>query len=338
MKAAVFYEKGDLRIEEKALREIGPDEVLMKVHACGICGTDVHIFHGDEGATKTPTGTALGHEFAGEIVEIGSKVKGLKPGDKICVDPNKLCNSCTACLEANGHFCDTMTGIGTTVDGGFAEYCIVPASQAYVFPSELSYEKAAMTEPVSCCLHGIDMCDINAGDTVAVIGCGMIGLIMLQLAKLRGAARIIAIEPVASKREEALKLGADVAYDPTKISNEEIVDIEGRISCVIECAGINKVMENAVKLAGYKSTLMLFGLTAPNDIVSIKPFELFKKEITIKASFINPYTFSRALSLIASGKVDVSSMVYKYEPLEKLPAILADEELRRNGKIIIKCN
>ena len=335
MKAAVFYGSGDLRVEERAIPTPKDDEVLIRVHACGVCGTDVHIFHGDEGAAKTPRGTVLGHEFSGEIAAVGKNVTARAVGDRVCVDPNQLCGRCTPCLTGYGHFCEHMTGIGTTVDGGFAEYVAVPYYQTYRFDPSLTYAEAAMTEPVSCCLHGIDLCDIIQGDTVAVIGCGMIGLLMLQLARLRGAGRIIAVEPVESKREAALKLGADAVYDPNTVTNERIIAENGRIACVIECVGRTSTMESAVSLAGYRATVMLFGLTAPDDTLSVKPFTVFKKELTLRASFINPYTFTRALALIASKKIDVASPVYRYTELDTLPEVLENPEARREGKIIV---
>lgn len=336
MKAAVFYGKEDLRVEERELPQLKQDEVLVRVHACGVCGTDVHIFSGDEGAAKTPAGTVLGHEFAGEIVEVGDAVTGVSVGDRVCIDPNKLCNECYYCKSGVGHFCESMIGIGTTVDGGFAEYCVVPATQVYCFPKELSYEAAAMTEPVSCCLHGIDLCDIRPGSTVAVIGCGMIGLLMLQLARLCGASTLIAIEPIAQKREMAFGLGADYALNPMEDDfMEQLSQVTDRIETVIECVGRTNTVEMAIEIAGNASTVMLFGLTAPEDEVAVKPFALFKKEITLKTSYINPYTFSRALDLISSGKVDVSSMIYAKCPLEELPEILADTKKRTAGKYVI---
>ena len=337
MKAAVFYGKEDLRVEERAMPQIGDNEVLLRVHACGICGTDAHIFCGDEGAAPTPANTVLGHEFAGEAVKVGTAVKDIAVGDKVCVDPNKLCGSCEFCRRGIGHFCTAITGIGTTVDGGFAEYCAVPASQVYKVANELSYEKAAMTEPVSCCLHGIELCNIKCGDTVAVIGCGMIGLLMLQLAKLSGAARIIAIEPVADKREKAVALGADTAIDP--INSDVAAELAKRgvnqIDCVIECVGRTETIEQAIEIAGKYSTVMMFGLTKPNAEIRVKPFEIFKKEITLKSSYINPYTFPAAIKLIESGKLDVSSMIYETAPLDELPMILADSKRRGAGKYII---
>ena len=337
MKAAALYGKHDIRIEELPVPGPKEDEVLIRVEACGICGTDVHIYNGDEGAAQTPPGTVLGHEFAGEVAAVGEKVTDIQTGDRVCVDPNKLCNECYYCKSGIGHFCEHITGIGTTVNGGFAEYCCVPRSQVYPIRSETEYTKAAMAEPVACCLHGIDLCDISCGDTVLVIGGGMIGLIMLKLAKLRGAAKVILLEPIPEKRRLAEALGADLCIDPAAEDVEQTLLGHGihRIAVVIECVGRTETVAQAIALAGRRSTVMLFGLTRPEDTVAVRPFELFKKEITIKASYINPYTQQRAIDLIDSGRIDVSSMVYQTAPLEKLPEILADPRLRSRGKFII---
>ena len=337
MKAAVFYGKNDLRIEEIGKKAPGKDEVQIRVKACGICGTDVHIYHGDEGAAPTPMGTVLGHEFAGIVEAVGEGVTDIKVGDRVCVDPNKLCNECYYCKSGIGHFCEHMIGIGTTVHGGFAEYCTVPQTQVYKIGENTTYEMAAMTEPVACCVHGIDMCDIQCGDTVAVIGGGMIGLIMLQLAKISGAGKLVIIEPVKEKREAALKLGADLAIDPFASDVKATLAEAGieRISTVIECVGKVATMKQAIDIAGLKSTVMLFGLTAPGDLMEIKPFEIFKKEITLRASFINPYTQKRALALIDGGKIDVTSMICKRATLEELPGILEDPSKRALGKVIV---
>ena len=338
MKAGVFYSKKDLRIEEIPKPSPKAGEVLIKVKACGICGTDVHIFNGDKGCFPTPAGTVLGHEFSGIVEAVGEGVKEIKVGDRVCVDPNKLCGDCYYCKSGIGHFCENMIGIGTGVNGGFAEYCAVPQSQVYKIDDSTSYEAAAMTEPTACCVHGIDMCNISCGDTVAIIGGGMIGMIMLQLAKLSGAGKLIMIEPVAEKRKIAEKLGADLCIDPIGNDVKKILAENGikRISAVIECVGKTSTIEQAIDIAGEKSVVMMFGLTAPDDTISIKPFEIFQKEIVLKSSFINPYTQKRALELIDSGKIDVSSVVYACEPLESLTKILADGSLRAKGKYIIK--
>lgn len=337
MKATVFYGKEDLRIEEVPMPKLTPDGVLIKVHACGVCGTDMHIFDGDEGAALSPAGTVLGHEFAGEVIAVGETVKNVRIGDKVSVDPNKLCGECDYCRGGIGHFCESMIGIGTTVNGGFAEYCCVPASQVYKFSDKITCAEGAMTEPVACCLHGIDLCDISAGDTVAVIGGGMIGLLMLQLARLKGAATLIMIEPIEEKRTLAKSLGADIVIDPFHEDAASVLAACGidRIATVIECVGRTSTVEQAISLAGKRSTVMMFGLTAPQDTVSIKPFEIFKKEIVLKASFINPYTQKRALALIESGKIDVSSMVYRTISVGELPALLGNKKQRAAGKYIV---
>lgn len=337
MKSAVFYKEKDLRIEEAVKPSPKQGELLIKVMACGVCGTDVHIFNGDEGAAATPPKTILGHEFSGIVEAVGEGVKGFSVGDRVCVDPNKLCNECYYCKNGMGHFCEDIIGIGTTIDGGFAEYCVIPQSQAYKISDETTYEAAAMTEPVACCVHGIDMCNISCGDSVVIIGGGMIGMIMLQLAKLSGAGKLIMLEPVKEKREIAERLGADICIDPTTEDAAKALKNNGveRAAVVIECVGKVKTMEEALRLAGKNSTVMLFGLTAPDDVMKIKPFDIFKKEITLKASFINPYTQKRALELIDSKKIDVSSIVYDVLPLEKLPEVLDSAELRAKGKYII---
>lgn len=337
MKSAVFYKKSDLKIEEIQKPVPKADEVLIKVMACGICGTDVHIFNGDEGAAATPTGTVPGHEFSGIIEAVGTDVTEFSVGDRVCADPNKLCGECYYCQSGIGHFCENMIGIGTTVNGGFSEYCVVPQSQVYKIADTTTYEEAAMTEPVACCVHGIDMCNISCGDTVAIIGGGMIGMIMLQLAKISGAGKLIMIEPVEEKRKIAEKLGADLCIDPFTQNAEDTIKEKGieRVSVVIECVGNTKTIEQAIKIAGKKSVVMMFGLTAPEDTITVKPFEIFKKEIVLKSSFVNPYTQKRALELIDNKKIDVSSIVYATEPLNKLPEILSDAKLRAKGKFII---
>ena len=340
MNAAVFYGKHNLKIEEIESPKARDNEVVIKVMACGVCGTDIHIFDGDEGAAATPSGTVLGHEFSGIVTETGKNVKNVSVGDRVCIDPNKLCGSCYYCKNAIGHFCENIVGIGTTVNGGFAEFCAVPESQVCKIADSTSFEQAAMCEPVACCMHGVDMCNIKTDDVVVIIGCGMIGMIMLQLVKVSGAAQVIAIEPQAEKRSLTKKLGADFCIDPVSQDVNTALVQKGitRVSKVIECVGRTSTMEQAISVAGKKSTVMFFGLTAPDAAISLKPFELFKKELELKSSYINPYTQERAIEMIDSKRIDVSTPIYKTASLDKLPEILADEDLRRHGKFIILPN
>ena len=311
--------------------------LLIQVKACGVCGTDVHIYEGDKGAAEVTPPTILGHEFSGVIAEVGSEVTNYKAGDRVCIDPNCYCGACEPCRNGVVHYCEHMIGYGTTVNGGFAEYCAVNERQVYKLGDNTSFEQGAMTEPVACCLHGMDMCEIRPGHQVVVIGGGMIGLLMLQLSRLAGAAKVALLEPVESKREVGKKLGADICIDPIHEDVEARLKEEGMtwVNTVIECVGRPSTIEQAIDIAGNKAVVMMFGLTKPDETISVKPFEIFRKELVLKASYINPYTQKRALDLIDSGRLDVSSMVYEVADLDELADILSNPELRAKGKYII---
>lgn len=337
MKSAVFYGKHDLRVENHELPNVGPEDVMIQVKACGVCGTDVHIFEGDKGAAEVTPPAILGHEFSGIIVETGAMVKKYKTGDRVCVDPNCYCGACEPCRSGAVHFCEHMIGYGTTINGGFAEYCAVNERQVYLLGENTTFEQGAMTEPVACCLHGLDMCGIEPGQQVAVIGGGMIGLLMVQLAKLAGAAKVALLEPVEEKRRVGRKMGADICIDPLREDVKAKLKDAGMnwIQTVIECVGRPSTIEQAIEIAGKQAVIMMFGLTKPDETVAVKPFTVFQKELVLKASYINPYTQKRALDLIDSGRIDVSTMVYEVCGLEKLGKILADPKLRSLGKYII---
>lgn len=337
MKSAVFYAKHDIKIVDSPMPSTGSGEVLIKVMACGVCGTDVHIYEGDKGAAATTPPTILGHEFSGVVEAVGEGITSVRVGQRVCVDPNDTCGQCRPCLSGQAHFCQHMTGIGTTVNGGFAQYVSVRAKQVYPLADGVTFAQGAMGEPVSCCLHGIDLCRIQPSSRVLVIGGGMIGLLMMQLARLAGAHRVALLEPVAEKRALAEKLGADLTLDPRGCDVAAALQAAGfeTLETVIECAGLPATAAQAIELASPQATVMLFGLTKPDDTIPLKPFTVFQKELTITASFINPYTMGRAVDLINSGRIDVSSMVAELAPLEQLPDILSRPELRARGKYII---
>ena len=173
MKAAVFYGKGDIRVDEHyPMPAVGPESVLIQVKACGVCGTDVHIYGGAQGATECNPPVILGHEFSGVVTQVGSAVTRVKVGDHVTVNPNISCDACDQCRRGNPHFCDSMAATGVNYDGGFAEYCAVLERQVFKVPEGVPFEEAALCEPVACALHGIDLCGIKPGDTVMVIGGG----------------------------------------------------------------------------------------------------------------------------------------------------------------------
>ncbi|NOZ60148.1 MAG: zinc-dependent alcohol dehydrogenase family protein [Calditrichaeota bacterium] len=337
MKAAVFYGPGDVRIEDKPVRKIGSDEVLIKVRACGVCGTDVHIFEGAAGSAKVSPPVVLGHEFSGEIVEIGDAVCRLRVGDRVTIDPNISCGNCYYCQRGQVHLCENLRAIGVTQDGGFAELAIVSEKQAFQLPDNVSFTAGAMVEPIACCLHGIDLAEIKPADSVLIVGGGTIGMIMLQLARSVGASRIFLSEPEEKKRALAEKLGADEAIDPNKISvPERIREKTGHgVDVAIECVGSAATANDAIASCGRGGRVMLFGLAPPECEISVRPFEIFRRELTIRSSFVNPFTHARAIDLLAGGRVKTETFMSRSLPLEKLASVLAKAELRRGGKILI---
>ncbi len=337
MKAAVYHGPGDLRVEEVPVRKLKDNEVKIQVKYCGICGTDIHIFHGDGGCCDVTPPLVPGHEFSGVVAEVGAGVKTVKVGDRVTGDPNDMCGECYFCKNGMQHFCKNNIGIGTTVDGGFAEYVIMREKQVYKVSDELSFIEAAMAEPISCCLHGIDLCNIKAGDTVLVMGGGPIGMIMMQLAKNAGASKVIMSEPVEEKREQALKLGATKTIDPLHEDVEAVLaEYCENVNVVIECVGNVHTQADAVRFAGRGATIMYFGLAAPEESFPIRPDDIFKKELHITSSYINPYSFERAIQILESGTVELESLITNVVPLDDIADVFTKPEYRRTGKVMIQ--
>ena len=324
-------------MEEVPVRKLKDNEVKIQVKYCGICGTDIHIFHGDGGCCDVTPPLVPGHEFSGVVAEVGAGVKTVKVGDRVTGDPNDMCGECYFCKNGMQHFCKNNIGIGTTVDGGFAEYVIMREKQVYKVSDELSFIEAAMAEPISCCLHGIDLCNIKAGDTVLVMGGGPIGMIMMQLAKNAGASKVIMSEPVEEKREQALKLGATKTIDPLHEDVEAVLaEYCENVNVVIECVGNVHTQADAVRFAGKGATIMYFGLAAPEESFPIRPDDIFKKELHITSSYINPYSFERAIQILESGTVELESLITNVVPLDDIADVFTKPEYRRTGKVMIQ--
>ena len=337
MKAAVYHGPQDLRVEEVPVRELKDNEVMIQVKYCGVCGTDIHIFNGDGGSFEVNPPLIPGHEFSGVVAKVGSAVTTVKEGDRVSGDPNDMCGECYFCKNAMQHFCTNNVGVGTTVDGGFAEYVIMREKQVYKFSDSLSFKEAAMAEHISCGLHGIDLCNIKPGCTVLVMGGGPIGMIMMQLAKNAGAARVIMSEPVEEKREQALKLGATKVINPIEEDVQAVLDAYcENVDVVIECVGNIHTQADAVKFAGKGATVMYFGLASPEESYPLKPDDVFKKELTITSSFINPYTFERAIRVLESGMIELESLITNVVPLDDIVDVFTKPEYRRAGKAMIK--
>lgn len=322
MRAAIFNGPLDLEIKEYSLPAPAGKELLIKVEACGVCGTDFHIFQGESYA-KPPVIT--GHEYAGTIVDKGTDVKDFNIGDHVAVDPNIYCGECYFCKNGKINFCSNLRALGVSENGGFAEFSLVPVSQAYIIPKDLSFTSAAFAEPLSCCIRGMDQAAIKQGESVVIIGGGTIGLLMLQLVKISGAGKIMLIEPVPEKRKIAASLDAEYVFDPAdKDMINQISDFtSGGPDVVIECVGNAKAAHLAVSLPKRGGRIVLFGLSNKNDTVNINLQDLFLKELTIKGSLLNPFTFSRAVELLIDKKIQADKLLPSLFPLDALNDILS---------------
>ncbi len=322
MRAAIF--KGPYRLEmnDFTLSKLEKKELLIKVDVCGLCGTDFHIYKG-ESYSKPPV--IPGHEFVGTVVDKGLEVNGINIGDRVAIDPNIYCGECQYCRAGKINYCENLRALGVSINGGFAEYSIVPLSQVYLLPKDFSFNSAAFSEPLSCCIRGMDQASIKHGENLVILGSGTIGLLMLQLAKISGAGKIIIIEPVAEKRSIALQLGADYALDSNspELFNQ-ITDLTlGGPDVVIECVGKSSAADLAVKITQRGGRVIIFGLSEKSDYLKLNLQELFLKELTIKSSLLNPFTFSRAINLLINKKIQVENFKPVLVNLENLEKILS---------------
>lgn len=333
MKANYFIGHGEFELREVEVPHAGPGEVVVKNMACGVCGTDVHIKNGEPGSADVTPPVVLGHEYSGEVVEVGQGVTALQIGDHVTVDPNIYCGKCVHCRNGKKQLCESMQAVGVTRDGGFAQYSLVPEAQAFKLAKDVSWDAGAMAEPLACCLHGIDLAGIKPGQTVCVVGGGAIGLIMLQLAKLSGAAKLILSEPNAKRREAALTLGADLTVDPTNPQSRS--QAESSADVVVECVGNNPAVQSAFDFAKKGATIVLFSVPKPDAHFPVPLFDVYKKELTIKGSFVNPDTHDRAVALINAGKVDFAPIITHAIPLADLAGAIDIQSGGESIKVVV---
>ena len=330
MKAALFEGPRRLIVTDRPMRRVHPDEVLLRVKACGICGTDVHIVEGNSRSTPP---VVLGHEFCGTVEDIGENVTTVSPGEFVAVDPNISCHQCAYCSRGLVHLCEHLKAYGVDLDGGMAERCVVRASHVHRLPKGMTMEQGVFVEPVSCCVHGIDRAHTQAGDTVVLLGGGTIGLLMLQLVRNAGAARTVVVEPVERKRLLARELGADVLLDPAMDNvRDAVADLTGiGADVVIECAGKTVTAHQAIELARRGGSVMMFGVCPIGQTIAVSPNDVYFQELNIVGSYINPFTFTRAISLLEQGTIRIDEFHLERFPLERISDALAT--LRRGETI-----
>jgi 2-desacetyl-2-hydroxyethyl bacteriochlorophyllide A dehydrogenase len=328
MKAALFEKPHALSVVDRPLRALTSDEILVRVDACGVCGTDVHIVEGNSRSTPP---VVLGHEYAGVVADPGMHGTVFSPGERVAIDPNISCGTCFYCRRGLVHLCENLSALGVDFDGGMAEYCIVPVRQAYTLPNDLPAEVCAFIEPISCAVHGIDRARVRLGDSVTILGGGTIGLVMAQLAKGAGAARVIVVEPMEHKRDIARRIGVDVVLDPravdTKSAVMDLTDVGADV--VIECAGKTSTVALALECVRRGGVVEFFGVCPIGATIDLEPNRVYGKELTIIGSYVNPLTFARAIALLKAGRVRVHEFRIDHFPLDGVHEAL---EFQRKGK------
>jgi len=320
MKAAVLMDVGNLEIKEVDVPRVGPGEVLVKVMACGICGSDVSMYRGRYLPVKP---IIPGHEFAGEVVEVGDGVKYVKPGERVVADINVSCGICYYCKRMQKLFCPNMYQIGIHSNGAFAEYIKVPEQNIISIPTNVSYEHAAFMEPLSCVISVVDKANIATGDIVVVIGDGPLGISASRLAKLSGASTVIVCGHHDYRLNKAKEMGADVIVNTKKVDPLEVVlsetDRRGA-DVVLEVVGKPTTYRWAIDMVRRGGRIALMGVPGPADKLELMMFnDIFNKELSLNVSFAGTYDKGiRALALIGSKKFDVSKLITHRIGLENL--------------------
>ena len=273
----------------------GADDVLIKVRAAGICGTDLHIFKGEYEATYP---LIPGHEFSGEVVAVGANVRNFKIGDRVTADPNIPCNRCSSCQRNEPNQCKNLQAIGVTRSGGFAEYVIAPEGNVFSI-GNLSYSAAALIEPLACVVWGIKRVAVQPGDSALVFGAGPMGVLVAQSLKQAGAARVVVTDVVPWRLELAERLGATniVVADTNQSSDLKALEPDG-YDIVVDATGIPAVLEGTFPYAKARGRIWVFGVTPVGTFVKFPAYEVFRRDLQIIGSFAVNRTFPQAITLI----------------------------------------
>jgi L-iditol 2-dehydrogenase len=338
VRALVFHGPDDLRVEERPTAEPGAGEALLRVAACGICGTDLRIASGAHRAYPEGTVRVPGHEIAGTVAAVGDGVE-LDEGATAFVAPNVGCGRCPACLAGRVNLCRTPRALGITDDGGFAEFVLldrdlVSQGNVLVVDGELDMAALALVEPLACALRGSTACDIAAGDLVVIAGAGPVGLMHLQLARLRRPAAILVSEPSPARRAEAERFGADAAVDPSDLA-ELVADRSDGVGAnvVITAAPAPAAQQQALELAAPAARINFFGgLPRDRSRVELDTNLVHYNELVVTGTTANTTEDCReALELVVSGQVDTGALVGSRQPL----AAAADAfDAARSGELM----
>jgi len=285
------------------------NEVLIKVHCCGVCGTDLATL---EGKIPVSAPIILGHELGGEVIEVGKDVRLLKVGDHVSMDPNLTCGVCYYCRSNRQNLCPNMVALSEQIDGAYAEYLVAPERAIYKVPNELPWNVVPLAEPLSCVVNGMVKTQIQPGESAAVYGAGPMGLLWLSLLRRSGAGTLISVEPKEKRAQAALKVGADAVIDPTKV--DPITEIKRLTNdrgadVVAELVGKTATVELAIKSAAYGGRIVVMGICSPDAGASFLPFELMRYEKKIMGTNISNGNFQLAINELAKGLIPTDVII-----------------------------
>jgi threonine dehydrogenase-like Zn-dependent dehydrogenase len=345
MLAAVYHGPHDVRLEEMAWPQPGLGEAVMRVRAASICATDLRIFN--HGHFKIPEGAVrvLGHELAGEIVAVGQGVAGLTPGARVAVAPNVGCGSCWECIQGYNNLCPDYDALGITLDGGFAEYMRIPEpavrqGNVVAIPEALSFEEAALAEPLSCCFNAQEVCSLAPGETMVIMGAGAMGLLHLLLGRYSGAGQVIVSEVQEKRAQQAAALGADLVVNPKEQDLREAVleATGGRGADVVMVAvGSAELQEQAVELAARRGRVCFFaGLAAGRDRACINANRIHYGQVTVVGTTgSNLRQYRQTMQILGSGRLSLASLVTAKRPLRDITQALADAVSGEQLKVVV---
>ncbi len=302
-------------IRKVDIPSVGPNDVLIEVKSSGICGTDLHIWHGSYELANYPV--IPGHEFSGVVVKVGSKVKNFKLNDRVTADPNLPCYSCFFCHRKQFNQCLYLEAIGVTRDGGFASYVVVPESNIFPISDGMSFAEAALLEPLACVVWGLKQVQIQVGDSMLIFGAGPMGILMMQAVRAAGASSVTIIDKESSRLELAKSLGAD----HTALANDFNTETAQKISAfgfdiVADATGVPKVIEGMVTYARAGAKLWVFGVAPEGSKVAMPPDIIFRKDLKVIGSFALNKTFTEAIALVEHGAVNLKPLISHELPLE----------------------
>ncbi len=332
MKAMRFHGDGVLRLDDIPTPEPGPADVLLAPQVVGICGTDVHIVAGHY-PSRPPV--VLGHEISAVVVGVGRDVRTLSEGDLVTVEPHLYCRTCTYCRLGMEHMCPDKRAPGVHLDGGMAERLVVPEHIAFRLPEGTSPEHGALVEPLACCTHAMDRLEVRSGLPLVIFGCGPAGSLLIGLARLAGLGPIIAVDPKISRQRLARTMGADVVLAPGPGLDERIMELTDGIGApyVVDAVGSGPVLENAVRIASRGARILVFGVADAAATATVRPNEIYTKELTLLGTAINPFTHHRAMHLLHRLPLDAWNNVSF--PLARLDDALAAQAVGDADKVLL---